>query len=654
MRTNRRGWRPWRQFKYGRFSVVCLLCPLCISCSVFSDCQSVNLPYASAHRIVQSLWHPDNWLGRFPILLYQPRGVPSAQSHRFPSMVADQSMTGPASSLEMESKSSKMLADPFDHSFNDLFNQYVNMESSNRDGNKDHTVSSDLDQIFPFDPMSNGCGDNSPCFPTSEQPAAQVCSKEAWFLQQGTASPSCPRGFVLQDTFQPAAVSAPTPQQETSSRLAGEHRHLPTLPSTPPETPRRKRAPKGVKATPKPVRHRPASDRCDLRRKQSFSPSLMGSPQVRENGMVFSDSWTSRTTNFNVHTSSDRLPLSPPPSDIIPKRENIPVDRAAQMNRSGGRMASEPTGVPQYEANFFSQSPALSMPSPSSESLARQQQRYYAHLSTSSLPSQRPPSPDGIYSSSSSGHLPMCSWQTGSFETPAYSFPSDLHNHDARAWWSPTGPRMPEQQATMHRPMVPSSASPSPFQNVNPGNQNGVLQGGLMIQFEPSLSSSSMHSATTSQESLAYSNSETSAGPARFVDASSFTTPLVHDPNPPRSPSLSPHSNGSPNGMRNSTTPTMGHHRRNHSRKLSSISSSSPKSATSPKGHGKSPSVSFVNFTPSDSRRILTGVAPSGSSKTKARREQEAREKRRKLSEAALHAVRSAGGDVEALEAVLC
>jgi hypothetical protein len=57
----------------------------------------------------------------------------------------------------------------------------------------------------------------------------------------------------------------------------------------------------------------------------------------------------------------------------------------------------------------------------------------------------------------------------------------------------------------------------------------------------------------------------------------------------------------------------------------------------------------FVNFTPNDSRKILTGVAPSGSSKTKARREKEARDKRRKLSLAALRAVRAAGGDVESL-----
>ena len=60
--------------------------------------------------------------------------------------------------------------------------------------------------------------------------------------------------------------------------------------------------------------------------------------------------------------------------------------------------------------------------------------------------------------------------------------------------------------------------------------------------------------------------------------------------------------------------------------------------------------MGFVNFTPDDSRKILTGVAPSGSSKTKARREKEAAEKRRKLSEAAKKAIIDAGGDVAALE----
>ena len=57
----------------------------------------------------------------------------------------------------------------------------------------------------------------------------------------------------------------------------------------------------------------------------------------------------------------------------------------------------------------------------------------------------------------------------------------------------------------------------------------------------------------------------------------------------------------------------------------------------------------FVNFTPHDSNKILSGVAPSGSSKTKARREKEAADKRRRLSQAAVRAVVEAGGDIEAL-----
>ncbi|VCU39675.1 Bgt-596 [Blumeria graminis f. sp. tritici] len=59
--------------------------------------------------------------------------------------------------------------------------------------------------------------------------------------------------------------------------------------------------------------------------------------------------------------------------------------------------------------------------------------------------------------------------------------------------------------------------------------------------------------------------------------------------------------------------------------------------------------LDFVNFTPNDSLQLLTGVAPSGSNKTKARREKEALEKRVRLSQAALRAVRAAGGDIRSL-----
>lgn len=60
----------------------------------------------------------------------------------------------------------------------------------------------------------------------------------------------------------------------------------------------------------------------------------------------------------------------------------------------------------------------------------------------------------------------------------------------------------------------------------------------------------------------------------------------------------------------------------------------------------------FVNFTAEDSNKILSGVAPSGSSKTKARREKEAADRRRRLSQAAVRAVVEAGGDLDALNQV--
>lgn len=71
-----------------------------------------------------------------------------------------------------------------------------------------------------------------------------------------------------------------------------------------------------------------------------------------------------------------------------------------------------------------------------------------------------------------------------------------------------------------------------------------------------------------------------------------------------------------------------------------------PSTPRSPRRVSKS---AFVNLTPHDSAKLLTGVAPSGSSKTKARREREANDKRRKLSQAAVRAVHEAGGDIDKL-----
>ncbi|KAK5999378.1 hypothetical protein QM012_005503 [Aureobasidium pullulans] len=84
---------------------------------------------------------------------------------------------------------------------------------------------------------------------------------------------------------------------------------------------------------------------------------------------------------------------------------------------------------------------------------------------------------------------------------------------------------------------------------------------------------------------------------------------------------------------------------RNRIRKRNSSSKlHSRKSSSDHKTIRASKSGGFVNYTPSDSEKLLTGVAPSGSSKTKARREREAAERWRRFSQAAAKAVAEAGG----------
>ncbi|EPE29471.1 hypothetical protein GLAREA_00631 [Glarea lozoyensis ATCC 20868] len=114
-----------------------------------------------------------------------------------------------------------------------------------------------------------------------------------------------------------------------------------------------------------------------------------------------------------------------------------------------------------------------------------------------------------------------------------------------------------------------------------------------------------------------------------------------HHHSPQTSPRKSSH--------RSSMSPTSPHIKKRKSGNLKAEKKSSwPRTP----GSAKSNTITlgeFVNYTPEDSKKILTGVAPSGSSKTKARREKEAMEKRRKLSQAAARAIMAAGGDCSGL-----
>jgi hypothetical protein len=160
-------------------------------------------------------------------------------------------------------------------------------------------------------------------------------------------------------------------------------------------------------------------------------------------------------------------------------------------------------------------------------------------------------------------------------------------------------------------------------------------------------------------------------GSHAFQNPSPFTTPRRQRRSPSRSPSppLSPTTMTARSlRMRSPTRTDHGHshHRRKSIHKSGPIrdngengpgtsgrarsrsSSKAPRTPKTPKTPNGGFAIDFVNFTSKDSAKLLSDVAPSGSSKTRARREAEAREKRKKFSEAALKAVTS--GDVEALK----
>lgn len=174
--------------------------------------------------------------------------------------------------------------------------------------------------------------------------------------------------------------------------------------------------------------------------------------------------------------------------------------------------------------------------------------------------------------------------------------------------------------------------------------------------------------ASQSAPALAHSGGDFS-GPGFMMSSNPFDQFITEDPSydyvvSSTDPFQSTHSSIYPPIV--SPTVTTGRGRTPSSRASSPCPSPSPTSKSPSKQRRRSQcgrrkgsagtlrsanTVGFVNYTPDDSQKILTGVAPSGSSKTKARREQEANEKRRRLSQVAEKILLESGGDWERIRA---
>lgn len=135
----------------------------------------------------------------------------------------------------------------------------------------------------------------------------------------------------------------------------------------------------------------------------------------------------------------------------------------------------------------------------------------------------------------------------------------------------------------------------------------------------------------------------TRASSIAFSRASSYLSTPSPSPGPPHSHQPQSH-NQSHSLSRSSNRRDQRKQNRRSASRATNHSRESSGAAAAPAAE----TGGFINYTPSDKKRILTGVAPSGSSKTKARREKEAADQKRKMSEAAKRAVLT--GDMTLLE----
>ncbi|TID16378.1 developmental regulatory [Venturia nashicola] len=180
-------------------------------------------------------------------------------------------------------------------------------------------------------------------------------------------------------------------------------------------------------------------------------------------------------------------------------------------------------------------------------------------------------------------------------------------------------------------------------------NQNEMVYQPNPANFSPAQMSHRSFNSPVPMTALPYLNNtqrassmtpSTRASSIVFSRASSYRSTLSPSPGPP-------HDHQPQNHNYSHSLPRSSNRRDQRKQNRRSASRATHHSRESSRT-GAAEMGGFINYTPSDKKRILTGVAPSGSAKTKARREKEAADQKRKMSEAAKRAVLT--GDMTLLE----
>lgn len=332
----------------------------------------------------------------------------------------------------------------------------------------------------------------------------------------------------------------------------------------------------------------------------SESPNMMRPPyNYRHESPSYQD-WTQRFEQISLQTPTGNLPLSPPPSATFSSKGSAWSHQHHQRQRSFDQPSK--AAQPFTGAQMAIPSP---LPSPS-----RFDQQHAVDYATASHPaSNYPTSP---------------SWPDPSSNVNDFDF--TVSPREVQSDWSQT---MPVSSDACYDNFSGAQSTPALARNDSDFSSHGLI-------IDP------YGQFTAEDASLDYL--------ATPMDPFQIAANDVHFPPPPQGErtirATTPSSRASstcpsPPPPPSAKSPSKARQRpKTHRRKGSAPALRSAKSAGS---------LGFVNFTPYDSQKILTGVAPSGSSKTKARRELEAHEKKRRLSLAVEKVVRDAGGDSEKL-----
>ncbi|MCJ1225922.1 hypothetical protein MMC12_002571 [Toensbergia leucococca] len=524
-------------------------------------------------------------------------------------------------SHQSEDKGFDLSAQSLEDPFSDLFDQYIKHESFDFNDNvNDLDFFADID--IPTDPDTSSSGSY----------AAEPKANDELRVNQEKAHPTSSSEVPLQQGFR-TLVSRGRPRQAISGvellSLEGKSAYqettfnnfpsppkIPVIPST--TTPLR-RKPKFSVTTPETLlgrTHRVSKSPC---RMISESSRMMRPSYYYRHEMPSSHEWTQRFEQINLDGSASQSAMAPRPSETVYQRENTntvtaPGHRAScELLSEKEQVEEKPVYSHRRHGSLADDFNALTIP-----------QKY-----------------------TRGDHQLMHDRRRTSYD----------HHHAFREEVVAHAQSIPRSQ----RPSIraePSmdeyefTVSPSQIQRAWPGDRlqtsdsfyqdstpvlaqadTDLAIQGLMIQCDP------FDNFIGEDPSESY----------LVTSADSFQLTELENYPPDLSPTINQHRPRTPSSRSSSTspspsTPSKARRRSRVSRRKSS--SSTPKTPRTP----KTPSFGFVNFTPNDSQKILGGVAPSGSSKTQARREQEANEKRRKMSQAALTAVTELGGDPEKLK----